>query len=529
MPKFKPMAAKEQFADMTFPTKGVDVSAGFGMQRSGTTPTGQNVRAFEPGTFRARGGQRPGSSKYIAGQVSGANLVQEVGVTVGTKGVSVEQSQSGRVVTLVAVSQGLVFSVKAGGTVWTQAALGAVGNPPLNSTGVVLSALNNQLLWFADGKHFVYYDPALNTVLPWASTKGSLPVDSAGNAPRLIETWRGRTIFSGLLLDPQNWFMSATNDPTNWDYSPVSTTPTQAIAGNNAPQGLIGDVVTALIPFTDDVMIMGGDHTIWMMAGDPMAGGQIDLISNAIGIAWGRAWTIDPYNNIFFFGNRGGIYLLKPGEQPQRISQQIEQLLATIDTGKNTIRLLWDDRFQGVHVFVTLTAAAGATTHFFYEVRSGAWWTDVFANNNHNPLCCISFDGNLAGDRVPLIGSWDGYVRALTPTAVDDDGTPIASAVVVGPLLTADLDDVLFKDIQALLGVTSGQVTYSVYVGATAEIALASNPVVSGTWGPGRNFTNFIRSSGHAIWVKITASSAWAFESLRCRIAGQGKVRRRGR
>jgi hypothetical protein len=302
---------------------------------------------------------------------------------------------------------------------------------------------------------------------------------------------------------------------------------------------MIGDVVTAMIPYTDDVLVMGGDHTIWQFSGDPMGGGQIDLVSDSTGMAWGVPWCKAPDGTLFFVSNRTGIYAWTPGGgAPTRVSQPIEALLLPTNTGSNTIRLIWNDRFQGLHVFITPTGSVSAAGHFFWEaprqqmgqyVSPGAWWQDVFANNYHNPLCCTVFDGNNPGDRVPLVGSWDGYVRAIDPTATTDDGTSVASAVVLGPLVTANLDELLVKDLQAVLGETSGTVSYAVYTGATAELALSSSPIATGTWGAGRNLSNHVRRAAHALWVKITASTPWAMEAVRVRLSGLGKVRRRGR
>lgn len=537
------IAAPEQFADMSFPLAGINMLWAFDDQRpvplstrngvptdyAHTTRLATNVRGFEGQTQRHRGGSRPGLAKYIAQAVVADWIIQDLNLVTDMAGPTVVQlSQAGRIVTLVAISQGNVYTAVAGATTWTAATNATGDTPPLIYTGVLFSTSLNRKLWFADGTNWVYYDPSDNTVKRWAPSAGSLPVDSSNNTPRLICTWRGRMVLSGLIKDPQNWFMSAVSDPTNFDYGPQDVTPTQAVAGNNSPLGLVGDVVTALIPYSDDVLVFGGDHTIYFMNGDPMAGGQLDLVSDSIGIAWGNAWCKDPYGSLYFMSNKTGIYTLQPGQAPVRISQQIEQLLFDIDTGLSGVRFVWDDRYQGLHVFVTPLVTYGTSTHFFFEQRTGAWWTDTFDNPKHSPLACCTFDGNLPGDRLAILGSWDGYVRAFDPDATDDDGTPIASAVLIGPLTTKDLDQLLLKDLQAVLGETSGSVSYAVYVGPTSEIATSRPAVAQGTWSAGRNLLSFVRASGHAIYVKIASTNRWSMETIRARIAGKGKVQRRG-
>ena len=528
----------EQLIDIHFPKAGVDLTLGFNQQPARavvggeyarTSVLGVNVRGYESITARNRGGSRAGISNYINSPLVAGWMVQEI------NSMAISQlSQSGRVVYLLAVSQGNVYYSQPGSALWNKAANGTGNATPLNFTGIVFSSANNQKMYYADGVNFVYFDPTDFTVHPWVASDGTLPVDSAGNAPRLITTWRGRTVVSGLLLDPQNWFMSAVSDPTNWDYSPLSQTPTQAVAGNNSPLGLIGDVVTGMVPYTDDVLIFFGDHTIYLMQGDPAAGGNIDLVSDIIGAPFGMAWCKDPYGTVYFVSNRMGIYTLVPGSVPQRISQPIEQLLANVNTGTNSIRLIWNDRFQGVHFFITSLIAPAVTTHFFYEVRSGAWWTDQFGSTNYDPMCCCVYDGNLPTDRVALIGSWDGYVRALDPTATTDDGTPISSSVLIGPLLTKDFDDMMLKDLQIILAAASGSVQFDIYIGPTAELAVSSNSVLSGTWSAttlngGRNFTSLIRRAGHAVYVKLSSTNQWAMEAIRARVETQGKVRQRGK
>jgi hypothetical protein len=467
-------------------------------------------------------------------QVAGTEFVVQTMQQLVTTGITpvgshnVQLSQSGRVVNLVAVSQGNVYFAIPGDTAWTQAVNNTGESPPLNFTGKMYSTALNQKLWYCDGTNYCYFDPSTGSINSWYATAGAMPRDSEGNGARLICTWRGCTMLSGLLNDPLNWFKSATNDPTNWNYNPVPFVAGQAAAGNASPLGVLGEPITALVPYSDDLLIFGLSSQIWIMSGDPTNGGSLDLVTNAIGMAFGLPWCTDPYGTVYFFSNRVGIYTLVPGYPPVRISQAIEQLLFGVNTGTNSIEMLWSDRFQGLHVFITPLAAPMPTYHLFYETRTGAWWLDQFSSAGMDPMCCCVLDGNGPDDRVPLLGCNDGYVRALNPAALDDDGVPINSYVVLGPILTANLDSMTLKSLQAVLGETSGQVQYDIYGASSAELAVQSPSLESGQWQPGRNLTEHIRHEAHAIYVKISASQQWAMESIRALIKSNGKVRMRG-
>ena len=452
-------------------------------------------------------------------------------------------SQSGRIVKLVTVSQGHCFFALPGDTTWT-ATTNATGEiPPLNATGLIYSASNIQKLWFADGVNYVYYDPSNDTVYPWLATAGTLPQDSDGNTPRHIVTWRGRTVVSGLFLEPQNIFFSSVGDPTNWDYAPENPTATQAIALNLANMGLIGDTVTSLCPYTDDVLIVFGDHSINLLRGDPLDGGRRDLVTDTIGAVWGKPWCMDPYGTVYFFSNKMGVYTLVPGQKPLRISQSIDNLLSRINTGTHGITMVWDDAHQGCHLFITLLEEVAETTHYWFDWRTQAWWQVKFGNKDHNPLCTCILDGNEPEDRVVLTGGWDGYVRAMSLDAAEDDGEAIESEVVIGPILTAMFDEVMWGEMQAVLGTDSGEVGYELYSGATAELALAAleartEPTATGTWSGsngedgeygGRNVTELVKSAAHAHYLRLFSTEQWAFEALRVKIGARGQVRRRGR
>ncbi len=190
---------------------------------------------------------------------------------------------------------------------------------------------------------------------------------------------------------------------------------------------------------------------------------------------------------------------------------------------------MWNDRYQGLQVFISPLANPAVTTHLFWEMRTNGWTEDQFADNNMNPLAVCTFDGNDPGDRVVFIGSWDGYVRAIDPTATTDDGVAISSDVWLGPLNTEIMDEMMLTEMQGALGTASGDVSYEVYVGRTAEEAFASTAVLSGTFSAGRNQTQLVRRAAHAIYVRMFSTNQWAMEVVRLKVATMGKIRLRGR
>jgi hypothetical protein len=530
------------FFDLHFPKCGLDVSGPLAKQPARqmangqygrTTPVGVNVQTFEPGQNRDRGGSRQGLSKFVPEAIEPGWLVQGLN-TIVSMGNAVETNQFGRVVTAVGVSKGNVSIAQSGDEEWTDTVNGTASIPPLNTSGLVFSATFNQQTFFFDGSHNVYYDPGNNTVLPWVAANGTVPIDSGNNTPRMGCVCNGRLFVSGLLEDPQNWFASRQGNAFDWNYGSDFNDAQQAVAGNNGPAGMCGDVITALIPYDNDTLIFGQDHTISILNGDPMAGGRIDLVSDAIGIAFGAAWCKDPYGALYFYSSRNQVYRMVPGQSLQVVSNPIQHLLDDIDTGSNSIHMAWDVRFQGFHLWITPLSRNAqnrpqAATHYLWEMRSGSWFQKEHANNYHNPLCSCVFDGNSLEDRVILTGSWNGFVMKIDPAAETDDGTPIRSSVVLGPWLTDNLDEMMLESLQAILGASSGEVTYEVLVGETAEQAILTEPIDSGVWTAGRNPTEFIRRSAYAVYLRLTSTNRWMMESIRAGIRTLGTVRGRGR
>src|SRR5690606_38454013 len=115
----------------------------------------------------------------------------------------------------------------------------------------------------------------LNTadVSPLAATAGALPPAIA-----IACIWRARLVAS----DGLNVFMSRAGDAGDWDYGQDDAM--AAVALNASPSaGRIGQPVVFLYPFRDDSLVIGCDHSLLVLKGDPADGGSLLTISEAIG------------------------------------------------------------------------------------------------------------------------------------------------------------------------------------------------------------------------------------------------------
>lgn len=549
--------------DVHFPKKGVDLAThkvgelpvfiGPNQERHYSCADAQNVASWDSFAQRQRGGSRGGWSKWISAlgtdymtQDLGLLVVSPASVTpsgghllpISPTGEAVQPSQSGRVVLLVKVAAGKVEVASPGDTTWHSPTNNASNNPPLNASGLVYSDSNNQKQYFADGLTArVLYKPDTDEVIDWTTTDGLMPEDS-GNGPRLIVTWRGRTLQSGIITDPHNIFASAVGLPRNYDYSPANPAATDAWALNLSDVGIIGDVVNSMIPCSDEVLVVLGDHTIEKLEGDPNNGGSRVVVSDAIGGVFGKAWCKGPDGTIYFFSNVPGIYALPPraAGQPTRISQPIDPRLKDVNTGTDVIRFHWDDRRQGFWLFITSSDGTSGN-HWFYEAvrpdgSGGGWYPVKFDNAAMNPYCGCVVDGNSADDRAVVIGGSDGYVRKADPSATDDDGTPIASYVLIGPIVSPNIYEQTLIALQGEFADGSADVQFDLLKGETAEEALGASPLlaVQDVFSEGRGYTKHVNRAAYAMYIKLSSVGRWAIERLRATLSTKvSKIRGRGK
>jgi len=312
------------------------------------------------------------------------------------------------------------------------------GSSAFDSSQQVIYAANlGVFTFFADGTNAKYYDPVDDEVKGWQANMryGTLPTGF-----NQIEIWNNQLLLFDIDDDPSNYYFLAQGDP--FDMKLQTGVAGGAISGRLSSAGLFAkgtDKLVAAIPYNTDLLILGGDHSIWQMSLDPAVDAQQDLITDSVGIAPGRAWCRDSYYNIYFFGNDGGIYRLGLDAPPERISNRaIDDRFIDVDVANSTIYLVWNARDQGVIVTIRNNDGTTATTHYFYDFRTEGWFPWKFGELDHNPNAITIFDQDAPQDRKILYGGGDGYIRNLVATATDDDGTLFDRYFVLGPFVSQD-------------------------------------------------------------------------------------------
>lgn len=524
---------------LKWPVLGLDLSTAYGDQKPGTTVDCLNVRAFDSQTDRARGGSRPGISRYfdagggtnyVGGASNKIKNINHVALSAALSGSAT--SAVTRTIRLLVMSNAALYKV----TPTTSTAVTNNSGSSFNANApVIFSAECFADLFYVDATTIKYYDSSSDTVETWTPTAGSLPTNG-GAYCTLICNWRGRIVLSGLAGDRQNWFMSKLGDPFDWDYSPTYRSEAQAVAGNNALAAKSPDSINCLIPVNDDVLLFGCDHSIWMMRGDPMAGGRIDLVSDSIGMPWGNAWCKDDHGVIYFYSNRSGVCIFTPDGGVQEISTQIHDRFMDLDMSARLCTMAYSPQEQGVYVYFCLLTAAANQTHYFFDIRTKSWWPQSHSPStagNLDPVAVHLYDGDAASDRQLLVGGFaNGAVFKVDMDADDDAGRAISSHCYLGPVQVPG--GVLYET-QVTLAENSDTTALSVFSGNSARQAYASG--VANTYQitttlatAGRNYAIRERCFGDAFYFKLfntTLDLSWSLEKIDCTFKQGGRTRQR--
>lgn len=426
---------------------------------------------------------------------------------------------------LVAASGGSVF-------VGDNASLPLAGS----GTGVLAASIRPSMAYsggfayIVDGASIVKVDLKNRAVNAYTATAGSAP-----SGCTVAAVWRDRLILAAPVTSPQNFYCSRVGVATDWDYS--QTDPAAAFAGSASTAGHIGEPITALMPFNDDTLLIGGDHNLWRVNGDPADGGSIDLVSDQIGVLGPSAWTKDPTGTIYFLGT-GGLYKIAPGGGPELLSgSTYNQFFTGINRTTNYLTLVWDRDRQGCYILVEPFSNAQGTSLWF-DARNGGLWPIQYPAA-HGPVSAILYDGDDPTTRFILLGGRDGFARRVAATALDDDGTAISCLVSLGPIQPApptgdavvtamdvDLGENFGSDASTIINANwtlkGGKSAYEVTEGTPRRIA-------GGTFtAPGRQQTRRQRLRGGWFALEFgnsTLDTYFSLERVVLHVEGQGKQR----
>ena len=342
----------------------------------------------------------------------------------------------------------------------------------------------------------------------------------------------GRCILSGNPDYPHQAPTSAAGNP--WDWNIYRTTADAATVIGSGVAGQIGDVVRAVIPARDGLLVIGCASSMHIMTGNPVDGGQMVDI-NGVGIFGFTSYCFDGDGNLFFWGT-GGVYRLSKGAvQVDNVSvASMPNLIAdaAADPATHRITMGYDPARIGIKICVTLLAD-GTSTDYWYDLQTQGFFPDSHAAT-HGIYSQFQYDANDPTHKGLILGCADGYLRVHDDTEENDDGTAIDSYVCFGPLpLAEDGRDGSLEAFDVILAggasggseTDSNDVTLKVWTEDVAETVIedleagTSPKLVMTFTGPGRRHGGKKRRGvrGAYAGLKIgndTVDQTWGFEKI---------------
>ena len=379
---------------------------------------------------------------------------------------------------------------------------------------------------------------------------GSLP-----NKAYLGCLYNGRVVLSGDPEHPFQWYMA--RQANMWDFAYIANDAQSPVYGGASDLGELGDIVRCLAPYKDDYLILGSSNTIWIMFGDPTAGGAIRELSLTTGIFGANSFCWDSNNNFYFWGNNGLYRTTIPGV-PVCISQfKLPRLIKDEAASPLTHRVIltYDAERHGILVTITLLAD-GSNSNYWYDLNAideqkiGGFFPEVYPDDC-GVFAGIYYDSNTASLRSIVLGCADGYIRTFDDTVKSDVVGAVSNAidsyVCLGPIAMSRIPrrEGLFAGVDLTVAgggsdetyqKNSDDVDFKIYTAKTSEqvlerLAANSNPNFAGTFtGPGNLRGSTRRQTVRNVYLGVrlqndTAAESWAFEDLHVNLKDSGRIK----
>ena len=329
---------------------------------------------------------------------------------------------------------------------------------------------------------------------------GTAPVN-----PKLCCNWRGRIVVV-TRDEPNNIYASRAGDPLDWDYGQEDAQAAFAL-NDGTEAGKIGLPITALIVASNDVLIVGGEKSIWCLQGDPMDGGSVQDIVHSIGVISQSAWCRISDGSVIFV-SQNGLYQISSGAMvPVCLSGAWSQFFTEMDRSGQWCLCGYDRDREAVLVIYTPTVTSGDSQGLYYDIRTRSCWAVTF------PYAiaptCVSMDETSDPQRRQLVfGCRDGYVRYFAPELPWDDGNrTIESYFWFGPLTDPDMSQKLMLSTLEVEVAAGSEANLGIYAGNSYPEALTAMPAANIAIGPAAANRNRSRVRGQTIALRLTATA----------------------
>jgi len=349
-------------------------------------------------------------------------------------------------------------------------------------------------------------------------------------------------VLSGNTKSPTQWYMSMVGNPWKFLYDPTNDGPLSAVSFSNTRVGEVGDIITALIPYKDDLLIFGGANSIWMLVGDPLAGGQLAQVTEATGIYGPKSWCIDNNNNLYFLGS-DGLYKMPVSANftpPENISAVVLPNLVSdwaLNKALHRVTMTFDPLNYGI-LISRVDVTSGVNSNYWFDLVTGGFYPESYPAEDapYSMLYYPALDSNY---KSLLIGCKDGYIRKFDVDSKSDNVGSTSEAITsyVGMLEQLAEDDNTFgklEKVSSVISLDSDAVAWSAYRGKDAEsvlsqMQLGDTPFITGSWtGTGKQDWNRVRLRG--VWAGLKLGNtikdkSWTVEKLMADIMPAGKGR----
>ena len=337
----------------------------------------------------------------------------------------------------------------------------------------------------------------------------------------IVELYQGQVV----LASSKNniFYMSAPNNPFKFAYYDEAG----GFASALGYTGKLGQNITAVIPFSDDYLILGTATQTWMFRGSPSSGATLDSVSNSIGVFNNECWTMDGAGTLYFM-NANGIYSFTGNSLNSLTADVFPRFNSefTVAAGYY-LSMAYDKYNNGIMI-----SSTGTSDHktLFFSLYTGGFFEMTFGDIGG--ITSAIFD-----ETKLIVGCKDGAIKYFDTDAKDDFSEyryhVIDSAVQFGVfrLTNDELFTSLLESIEIYCGKESDLVL-KIFNGLTADAVIdkiiADTPAFTGTITQIRSKTFNVRLRGSYFSIAIEnklINSSWAMERIAIKGKQFGKVR----